>query len=79
MNILLLTPGISKKFNDNYHAYRYIADNDNNVLAISNKENINKGGRLRKDSEVEVDGSLVIHRVFNSMREQQSFFRRLPY
>ena len=79
MNILLITPGINKRFNDNYHAYRYIADNDNNVLAISNKENINKGGRLRKDSEVEVDGSLVIHRVFNSMREQQSFFRRLPY
>ncbi len=78
MNILLITPGINKRFNDNYHAYRYIADN-NNVLAISNKENINKGGRLQTDPEVEVDGSLVVHRVFNSMREQQSFFRRLPY
>jgi len=79
MNILLITPGINKRFNDNYHAYRYIADNDNNVLAISNKESIAKGGRLRKDPEVEVDGSLAIHRIFNSMREQQSFFRRLPY
>jgi len=78
MNILLLTPGISKKFNDNYHAYRYIADN-NNVLAISNKENINKGGRLQTDPEVEVDGSLSVHRIFNSMREQQSFLQRLRY
>ena len=79
MNILLITPGINKRFNDNYHAYRYIADNDNNVLAISNKEATNKGGRLHKDPEFEVDGSLVIHRIFNSIREQQSFLRRLPY
>ena len=48
MKILLITPGINKKFNDNYHAYKYIADMDNYVLAISNKENINKGGRLKK-------------------------------
>lgn len=79
MNILLITPGINKRFNDNYHAYKHMADNDNNVLAISNKENINKGGRLQIDPEVEVDGSLVVHRVFNSMREQQSFLRRSPY
>ena len=79
MNILLITPGINKKFNDNYHAYRYIADNNNNVLAISNKESAAKGGALHKDLEVEVDGSLVIHRIFNTMREQQSFLRRLPY
>lgn len=79
MNILLITPGITKTFNDNYHAYRSIADTDNNILAISNKESIAKGGGLQKDPEVEVDGSLVIHRIFNSTREQQSFFRRLPY
>ena len=78
MNILLITPGINKTFNDNYHAYSHIADN-NNVLALSNKECLAKGGALRRDPEVEVDGSLVIHRIFNSMREQQSFFRRLPY
>ena len=79
MNILLITPGINKKFNDNYHAYRYIADNNNNVLAISNKESLAKGGALHKDPEVEVDGSLVINRIFNTMREQQSFLRRIPY
>lgn len=79
MNILLITPGINKKFNDNYHAYKQIADNNNSVFAISNKENINKGGRLEIDPEKEVDGSLYVHRVFNSMREQQSFLRRLPF
>ena len=78
MNILIITPGINKRFNDNYHAYSFIADN-NKVLAISNKESLAKGGGLSKDPEVEVDGSLVIHRIFDSMREQQSFFRRLPY
>ena len=78
MNILIITPGINKRFNDNYHAYSSIADN-NNILAISNKESLAKGGGLRKDSEVEVDGSLAIHRIFDSMREQQSFFRRLCY
>ena len=79
MNILLITPGINKKFNDNYHAYKQMACNDNTVLAISNKENINKGGRLEIDPEKEVDGSLYVHRVFNSMREQQSFLRRLTF
>ncbi|MDG2091637.1 MAG: glycosyltransferase [SAR86 cluster bacterium] len=79
MNILLITPGINKTFNDNYQSYRYIADNNNDVLAISNKESTAKGGSLHKDLEVEVDGSLVIHRVFNTKREQQSFLRRLPY
>jgi glycosyltransferase involved in cell wall biosynthesis len=79
MNILLITPGINKKFNDNYHAYSYIADNNNNVLAISNKESLAKGGAQHKDPEVEVDGSIVIHRIFNSMREQQSFLGRIPY
>ena len=79
MNILLITPGINKKFNDNYHAYKQIADNNNSVFAISNKENINKGGRLQMDPEEEVDGSLFVHRIFKTMREQQSFLRRLRY
>ena len=79
MNILLITPGINKKFNDNYHAYKYIADMDNYVLAISNKENINKGGRLKKSPEYEEDGSLVIQRIFNTIRQQQSFSRSYSF
>lgn len=77
MNILLITPGINRKFNDNYYAYKYISDNENNILAISNTENINKGGNTQKSPKYETDGSLVIHRIFESIREQQSFLKRL--
>lgn len=79
MNILLITPGINKKFNDNYYAYKYIADQNNKVLAISNKENINKGGGLQKSPEYEEDGSLEIHRIFNSIKQQQSMYYRLQH
>ena len=79
MNILLITPGINKKFNDNYYAYKYIANINNNVLAISNKENINKGGKLEESPEFETDGTLVIHRIFKSIREQQSYIKRLSH
>ena len=79
MNICLITPGINKKFNDNYHAYKKIANKGNNILAISNTENINKGGNIQKSPEYEIDGSLVIHRIFRSIKEQQSFVRRLSY
>ena len=66
MNICLITPGINKKFNDNYHAYKYIANKNNNVLAISNKENINKGGKLEESPEFEADGKLIIHRIYKT-------------
>ena len=79
MNILLITPGINKKFNDNYYAYKHIANINNNVLAISNKENINKGGKLEESPEFETDGTLVIHRIFKSIREQQSYIKRLSH
>ncbi len=79
MNICLITPGINKKFNDNYHAYKYIANKNNNVLAISNKENINKGGKLEESPEFEADGKLIIHRIYKSIKEQQSYVRRLSY
>ena len=79
VNILLITPGINKKFNDNYYAYKYIADQNNKVLAISNKENINKGGGLQKSPEYEEDGSLEIHRIFNSIKQQQSMYYRLQH
>ncbi len=76
MNICLITPGINKKFNDNYHAYKHISNMNNNVLAISNRENINKGGKLEESPEFEVDGTLVIHRVYQSIKEQQSYIKR---
>ena len=72
MNILLLTPGISKKFNDNYHAYLHMAEMGNSVLAISQRENTNKGGGSELSPEIETDGDLLIHRVFNTPKEQKS-------
>lgn len=76
MNILLITPGINKKFNDNYYVYKDIVDSKNNILAISNKENINKGGPSEKSVDKEYDGTLFIERVFSTIREQQSYVRR---
>ena len=48
----------------------------NSLFAISNKENINKGGRLKLEREEEVDGSITIFRIFDSIRQQQSSFGR---
>jgi glycosyltransferase involved in cell wall biosynthesis len=76
MNILLLTPGINKKYNDNYYAYSNMSASGNNILAISNRENINKGGGLEYSPQIEVDGNLVIHRLFRTLREQNSFIKR---
>ena len=78
MNILLITPGLNKKYNDNYHSYKFISKNNNNVLAISNRENINKGGGII-DNKTEIDGSFIIERLFKSKSHQQSFFKRLFY
>lgn len=72
MNVLLLTPGISRKFNDNYHAYHYMSKMGGSVLAISQRENINKGGKLEISPEFEADGNLSIFRVFDTLREQKS-------
>jgi len=40
MNILLLSPGINEKYNDNYFVYDFMAKEGNNVLAISQREHI---------------------------------------
>ena len=74
MKILLITPGINKSFNDNYHVYKFLSQ-DNPILAISNKENLNKGGNLILDKEFEVDDNITIHRIFNSLHEQLSLFK----
>ena len=79
MNICLITPGIDKKFNENYHAYKFISENQNNILAISNKKNTNKAGSLHIGKEYEIDGTLAIHRIFKSLKEQQSFTKRFFY
>lgn len=72
MNILLLTPGINKKTNDNYHAYKHIAENGHMILAISNIENILKGAGVEFSSEEERDGNISICRVFKTLKEQRT-------
>lgn len=74
MKILLITPGINKKYNDNYHSYRHIVECGNKILAISNIENINKGGNLETSLSYEKDGELEIYRPYKSVREQNRQF-----
>lgn len=72
MNVLLLSPGINKKYNDNYFAYEYMAKKGNNILAISQREHINKGTGTQISSKFEIDGRIVIHRLFDTWRQQKS-------
>lgn len=74
MKILLVTPGINKKFNDNYYAYKYIAENGHMILAISNIENILKGAGVEFSPEVECDGNISICRVFKTLKEQRTCY-----
>jgi hypothetical protein len=74
MNILLLTPGINKKFNDNYYAYQCIAENKHKILAISNIENILKGAGIELSPKIELDGNIFICRVFKTLKEQRTCY-----
>jgi glycosyltransferase involved in cell wall biosynthesis len=77
MNILLITPGISKKYNDNYFAYNFMALSGNKILAISQKEHINKGKGTEINKNFESDGNLVIHRVFDTLKQQNSLIHQI--
>lgn len=82
MNILLITPGINKKFNDNFHSYKLIANLDNRIFAVSNRENINKGGRTLIENEFDnYDdlGRFTVFRPFSKMKEQHSVIKQLIY
>jgi len=75
MNILLISPGLSKKYNDNYHAYHHMCNLGDNILAITQRTNINKGGRGEISPELEIDGNLTIYRLFKTFKQQKSFLR----
>ena len=75
MNILLITPGLNKKFNENYFSYKKISQK-NKILIISNKQSLNKGGESYRDPEIEIDGNIKIYRIFDTIRKQQSFIYR---
>lgn len=75
MKILLLTPGINKKYNDNYYSYLHIAHAGNPVLAISNIQNINKGSGLEfSPIEENPDDNIRVCRIYDTIREQTGIF-----
>lgn len=77
MNILLITPGINKKYNDNYFVYDTIAKKGNKILAISQREHINKGKGTKLSPEFEISGSIIIHRLFDTWNQQKSIISRI--
>lgn len=77
MNILLLSHGINKKYNDNYYAYSYMCNLGDNILAITQRENINKGNRAEISSDFEEDGNLQIYRLFDTVKKQKSIISNI--
>ena len=72
MNVLLLSPGINKKYNDNYFVYEYMAKMGNNVLAITQRQHINKGTGTQISSKIEIEGRIEIHRLFDTWSQQKT-------
>jgi glycosyltransferase involved in cell wall biosynthesis len=72
MKILLITPGIVSRYNDNYHAYKHIASEGNHILAITQKQNINKGHDQSSNPEYEKIDGIEIHRIFNNISQIKS-------
>ena len=67
MKILILTPGIVKKYNDNYYAYDWIAQKGHKLLAITQQENVNKGFGQEPEPEFELVGGIEIYRLFKNL------------
>jgi len=77
MNILLISPGVNNKYNDNYYAYSHMCNSGDNILAITQRENINKGGRADFSPEIEIDGNFKIFRIFKTLKHQKSLFHNV--
>jgi len=81
MRILLISPGIDKKFSDIYHVYRHIAEQGHPVSVVSVKRNLLKTGGVETSPVYERDGNLSIYRIFEdptSMRQTVSMLQKLP-
>ena len=77
MNILLLSHGINKKYNDNYYAYSHMCNLGDNILAITQRENINKGNRFERSPDFECEGNLFIYRLFDTVKKQKSIISNI--
>jgi glycosyltransferase involved in cell wall biosynthesis len=77
MNILLLSHGINKKYNDNYYAYSHMCNLGDNILAITQRENINKGNRSERSPDFECESNLYIYRLFDTVKKQKSIISNM--
>lgn len=81
MRILLISPGIDKRFSDIYHVYRYIAEQGHPVTVVSVRHDRLKTGGAEHSPLYERDGNLTIHRIFEdsrAMRQTVYLLRKLP-
>lgn len=72
MKLLVISPGMNKSYNDNFHVYNFIAQSGHSVLILTQSENINKGERAEVLDRRELYGSLIINRVFRTLSHQKS-------
>lgn len=65
-----------EKYNDNYQAYKYIVKAGNKILAITQRENSNKGSGLEEPFSTDMNGDFEIHRIFKNLGELRSIKER---
>jgi glycosyltransferase involved in cell wall biosynthesis len=74
MKILLITPGIVKKYNDNFYAYESMVQKGNDILVITQQLNINKGADQNPEPDFEIIDGIEIQRLFKNLSEMKSLF-----
>lgn len=72
MNILLITPGIDKRYNDNYFVYKELSSHAHSLTAISQRDHVNKGKGSQKVDQFEIDDNITINRVFRDLKSFKS-------
>jgi len=63
-----------EKYNDNYHAYKYIAMSNNKIIAITQEENTNKGDGREEYFSSDINGNFNIYRIFKNLKDLKSIF-----
>jgi glycosyltransferase involved in cell wall biosynthesis len=72
MKILLIIPGLSKEFNDNFYSYSHINRLGNPILVITRQKMTAKGAGTLLPLYEEVDG-MKIHRILEQRNYQKIF------
>ena len=71
MKILLIIPGINKKYNDNAYSYIHMHSQGAQIQVITSKLRETKGAG--SDAPYENMDGIKIHRIYENFREQTSF------